>query len=67
VRSALLSVEGVKRAEVALDGHLAVVTYDPRQATIEKMIDVINKTAGPLPEIQYFASVKPSQRGVKSP
>ena len=62
MRSALLSVEGVKRAQVALEGHLAVVTYDPREATVQKMIDVINQTPGPLAGIVYFASVKPAGR-----
>lgn len=62
MRSALLSLEGVKRAQVALEGHLAIVTYDPRQVTIEKMIEVINQTPGPQDGIRYFASVKPSKR-----
>jgi len=69
VRSALLSVEGVKRAQVALEGHVAIVTYDPRQATVQRMIEVINQTPGVLPGVQYVASVKPakSEGAGKSP
>ena len=59
MRSALLSVEGVTRAQVALEGHVAIVTYDPRQATVQQMIEVINQTPGVLPGMQYDASVKP--------
>jgi copper chaperone CopZ len=59
VRSALLSIEGVTRAQVALEGHVAIVTYNPRQATVQQMIDVVNQTPGVLPGMQYVASVKP--------
>jgi copper chaperone CopZ len=62
VRSALLSVKGVKRAQVTLEEHLAVVTYDPREATVQTLIAAANAAEPPLPNIYYSARVKPSER-----
>ena len=59
MRSALLSVKGVTRAQVKLEGHEAVVTYDPAQATIEAMIKAVGQAEGPADgRGQYKASVK---------
>ena len=49
MRSALLSVKGVTRAQVRLEEHEAVVTYDPSQATVEQMITAVSKAAGAGP------------------
>ena len=59
MRSALLSVKGVTRAQVKLEGHEAVVTYDPAQAKIEDMIKAVGQAEGPADgRGQYKASVK---------
>ena len=60
MRSALLSVQGVTRAQVTLEDHLAVVTYNPRAATVQDLIDAVNRTEAPLAGIQYNAVIKPS-------
>ena len=59
MRSALLSVKGVTRARVKLEGYEAVVTYDPAQAKIEDMIKAVGQAEGPADgRGQYKASVK---------
>jgi copper chaperone CopZ len=58
VRSALLSVKGVTRARVALEGHEAVVTYDPSQCKVEDLIAAVAKAEGPMMVGQYTAEVK---------
>jgi copper chaperone CopZ len=59
VRSALLSVKGVTRAQVKLEGHEAIVTYDPALAKIEDMIKAVGEAEGPaIGKGQYTASVK---------
>ncbi len=55
MRSALLSVKGVQRAKVTLEGHEAVVTYDPRDATVQDLIAAVDNAQGPFP---YRAAVK---------
>jgi copper chaperone CopZ len=62
VRSALLSVKGVKRAKVTLEDHLAVVTFDPREATVQTLMAAANDAEPPLPSIHYNATVKPTGR-----
>ena len=57
MRSALLSVKGVTRAQVRLEGHEATVTYDPAQAKVEAMIKAVAEAQGPIGQ-QYSASVK---------
>ena len=57
MRSALLSVKGVTRAQVRLEGHEATVTYDPAQAKIEDMIKAIGEAQGPVGQ-RYSATVK---------
>jgi copper chaperone CopZ len=59
VRSALLSVKGVTRAQVKLENYEAVVTYDPARAKIEDMIKAVAGAEGPAEgKGQYKASVK---------
>jgi copper chaperone CopZ len=58
VRSALLDVPGVTRVEVSLETGEIVVTYDPRTATVDSFVAVVNKTEGPLSNIHYNATVK---------
>jgi hypothetical protein len=48
----------VKRAVVTLEEHRAVVVYDPRQATVQTLIDVVNQTEGPISGIQFSAAIK---------
>ena len=57
MRSALLSVKGVTRAQVRLEEHEAVVTYDPSVATVEQMIKALSEAIGPVGQ-QYTATVK---------
>ena len=57
MRSALLSVKGVTRAQVKLEGYEAIVTYDPDQAKIEDMIKAVSEAIGPIGQ-QYTATVK---------
>lgn len=57
MRSALLSVKGVTRAQVRLEEHEAIVTYDPAVATVEQMITAVSKAEGPGPQ-EYKATVK---------
>ena len=59
MRSALLSVKGVTRAQVKLEGHEAIVTYDPAVAKIEAMIAAVAEAEGPGDgKGQYKATVK---------
>ena len=48
MRSALLSVKGVTRAQVRLEQYEALVTYDPAVATIEAMIAAVGKAEHPI-------------------
>jgi copper chaperone CopZ len=50
-------VKGVTRAQVRLEEHEAIVTYDPSQATVEQMIEAVSKAEGPGPQ-EYRATVK---------
>lgn len=58
VRAALLSVKGVTRAKVMLEDHEAVVTYDPKQATVKALIKAVNDADGVMMPNQYSAKVK---------
>jgi copper chaperone CopZ len=62
VRGALLSVKGVTRAQVTLENHEAIVTYDPNQASVTDLIKAVNDAEGPLMPQQYTAKVKEAQR-----
>lgn len=60
MRSALLSVKGVTRAKVTLEEHEAVVTYDPREATVNDLITAVGQAEGPFPGLSYSATIKAS-------
>lgn len=49
MRSALLAVGGVKRVTVSFEQHEAVVTYDPREATVEALIAAVSQAEGLAP------------------
>ena len=59
MRSALLSVKGVTRAQVRLESYEAVVTYNPSMARVEQMIKAIDEAEHPLQgKGAYKATVK---------
>ena len=60
MRSALLAVKGVSRAQVTLEGHEATVTYNPRETTVQDLIAAVNQAQGPADFISYHATVKES-------
>jgi copper chaperone CopZ len=55
VRSALLGVNGVTRAQVSLETREAVATYDPRATNVDALIAAVNAVKEPFP---FFATVK---------
>jgi copper chaperone CopZ len=65
VRAALLSVKGVTRARVTFEGHEAVVTYDPKQATVKDLIKAVGDAEGPMVPNQFSAKVKESKPKVQ--
>jgi copper chaperone CopZ len=65
VRSALLKVPGVTRAQVNLvnlKGGEALVTYNPRLATVDAIVNAVNQADGPVSPRQYTAQVTGSPR-----
>lgn len=46
MRSALLSVNGVSRAQVSLERQEAIVVYDPGKATVDDLIKAVNAAKG---------------------
>lgn len=58
MRSALLSVKGVTRAQVRLEEHEALVTYDPSQTQVDDLITAVAEAEGPAGPRQYKATVK---------
>lgn len=58
MRSALLEVPGVTRAQVNLKAGEVVVSYDPRAATVDDLIAAVNRAEGPASPGQYRAAVK---------
>lgn len=58
MRSALLSVKGVTRAQVVLEDQEAVVTYDPSRVTVEHLLKAVAEAEGPARPRQYTARVK---------
>jgi copper chaperone CopZ len=58
VRSALLKVPGVTRAQVSLETHQAIVTFDPRMVAVDALITAVNEADGPLTTRQYRATIK---------
>ena len=64
MRSALLSVKGVTRAQVRLEQYEALVTYDPAVATIEAMIKAVGEAEHPISgKGAYTAKVKKGSPG----
>ena len=61
MRSALLAVKGVSRAQVTLKPAEAVVTYDTAQASIKDLISAVNAAEGPNGPRQYTAKEKPAK------
>lgn len=59
MRSALLSVKGVLRATVQLEGHVAQVEFDPLQCKTEDLIAAVGGAKDPtMPMAHFTASVK---------
>jgi copper chaperone CopZ len=58
VRSALLEIPGVTRVQVNLEAGEAILTYDPRAATVEQLVAAVNEAPGPLSAFQYRAELK---------
>lgn len=58
VRSALLGVKGVVRAQVTLEGHEALVEYDPAQCTVDTLIAAIAQARDPAMPMTFGATVK---------
>lgn len=48
MRSALLSVKGVSRAQVRLERYEALVTYNPAVAKIDDMIKAVEAAEHPI-------------------
>lgn len=46
------------RARVTLENHEAVVTYDPKQATVDDLLKAVSEAEGTLSPKQYSAKVK---------
>jgi len=59
VRSALLSVKGVKHAQVTFESRNAQVEYDPRQCSPDDLVAAVAKAKDPtMPMMQFGATVK---------
>jgi copper chaperone CopZ len=67
VRSALLEVPGVTRAQVSLETGEAIVTFDPRTVAVNALIATVNEADGPLTPKQYNAKVKAGPSPVSAP
>ena len=61
MRSALLAVKGVSRAQVKLVPPEALVTYDPALASVKDLINAVNSAEGPNGPRQYSAKEKPAK------
>ncbi len=60
MRSALLGVKGVTRAQVSLETRDAIATYDPRATNVDALIAAVNAVQEPFP---FFATVKAPPAG----
>jgi copper chaperone CopZ len=67
VRSALLKVPGVTRAQVSLETHEAIVTFDPSVVAVDKLVTVVNEADGPLATRMYRATVKTGPSAASAP
>ena len=55
MRSALLGVDGVTRAQVSLETREAIATYDPGATNVDALIAAVNAVEEPFP---FVAAVK---------
>ena len=65
MRSALLEVPGVTRAQVDLvnlKGGQAIVTFDPRVVSVDELVTAVDQAEGPLAPRQYRAAIKEGPR-----
>ena len=65
MRSALLEVPGVTRAQVDLvdlKGGEAIVTFDPRVVAVDALVTAVDQAEGPLAPRQYRAEIKEGPR-----
>lgn len=58
VRSALLKVPGVTRAQVSLETHEAIVTFDPGVVAVDAFVTAVDEAIGPSGARMYRAKVK---------
>jgi hypothetical protein len=60
VRSALVGVKGVDRAQVTLEGHVAFVEYDPAhtECTIDTLIAAVANVKDTAVPMTFGATVK---------
>jgi copper chaperone CopZ len=58
VRSALLGVNGVIRAQVTFAGHEAIVDYDPARCGVDDLIAAVGNLKDPTMPVQFRAAVK---------
>jgi copper chaperone CopZ len=69
VRSALLEVPGVTRAQVDLvnlKGGEAIVTFDPRVVTVDALVTAVDQAEGPLAPRQFRAAIAEGPRPVSA-
>ena len=62
MRSALLSVKGVVRADVLFEGHEAHVEYDPTQCDVSSLIAAVANVKDPTMPMTFGATVKKPPR-----
>ena len=67
VRSALLKVPGVTRAQVSLETGEAIVTFDPRVVAVDTLVTAVNEANGPLATRMYRATVKTGPSPASAP
>ena len=58
MRSALLAVNGVIRAQVFFEGHEALVDYDPTRCTVADLIAAVGAVNDPTMPVKFRAEVK---------
>lgn len=67
MRSALLKVPGVTRAQVSLETHEAIVTFDPGVVAVDALVTAVNEADGPLAPRMYSAKVKAGPSPASAP
>ena len=58
MRSALASVKGVSRASVTLEGHQAIVEFDPDTCSVNDLIAAVANIKDPAVPVTFSAAVK---------